>query len=239
MKLRKMKSFFAPLTKLEILVGLYIFCLFGAETMGFKMVPLFQIGEMHFSTSVAIFLLPFIFSINDMIIEVYGIKKALAVMRLGFVIIALIALFSLFFTLLPPAERFAPFNDAYNSVFGFSIRVSLASLVAFGVAQLTDILVFQKIRSKLGKKSLWLRSNVSNAIGLMADTVIFITIARYDFGADVANNVQYLVGLVLPYWLFKMCMSVLITPLTYAGVKWLKKDKVKQQPREKEGRKGQ
>ena len=222
-----MKGFFDPLTRLEILVGLYIFCLFASEVMGFKLIPLFQIGEMRFSSSVAIFVLPFIFSINDIIIEVYGLRKALAVSRLGFAVVALIALFSLFFTALPPAERFVGANDAYNMVFGFSIRVSIASLVAFAVAQVTDIFVFQKIRSRMGKKSLWVRTNVSNAIGLLVDTVIFMTIARYDLGADLGNNIQYLVGLILPYWIFKCVMSVLITPLTYRGVKWLKKDKEK------------
>jgi len=228
MKLIKMRlgRFFGPLTKLEILVGLYIFCLFACETMGFKLIPLLQIGEMHLSTSVAIFLLPFIFSINDVVIEVYGIKKALAISRLGLLIVALIALFGLFFTILPPAERFMPTNEAYNTVFGFSIRVSIASLVAFAIAQVTDILVFAKIRSRLGKKSLWLRTNVSNVVGLLVDTTIFITIARYDLTADLANNLQFLTGLILPYWIFKCMMSVLITPLTYVGVKWLKQDQV-------------
>ena len=206
-----MKSFFDPLTKLEILVGLYIFCLFVSEVMGYKLIPLFQIGEMHFSSSVAIFVLPFIFSINDIVIEVYGLKKALAISRLGFTVIALIALFSLFFTALPPAERFAASNEAYNSVFSFSIRVAIASLVAFAVAQVTDIMIFQKLRKRLGKKSLWLRTNASNVVGLLIDTVIFMTIARYDVGADIGNNVQYLAGLILPYWIFKCFMSVLIT----------------------------
>lgn len=223
----KIRSFFDPLTKLEILVGLYIFCLFASEVMGFKLIPLFQIGDMHFSSSVAIFVLPFIFSINDMIIEVYGIKKALAVSRLGFFVIFLIAVLSLFFTILPPAERFMATNDAYNTVFSFSIRVSIASLVAFAIAQVSDIFIFQKIRSKLGKKSLWIRTNVSNVVGLLIDTMIFMTIARYDFGASFASNVQYLAGLVLPYWIFKCFMSVLITPMTYVGVKWLKRDKQK------------
>ena len=226
MKRARWKSLLDPLTKLEILVGLYIFCLFACEVMGFKLIPLFQIGEMHFSTSVAIFLLPFIFSINDVIIEVYGIKKALAVARLGFCMIALIALLSLVFTALPPAERFINSNDAYSAVFAFSVRASIASLTAFAVAQATDMLVFQKIRARLGKKSLWLRTNVSNVIGLLVDTVVFMTIARYDLGADVTNNIQYLSGLILPYWIFKCLMSVLITPLTYVGVRWLKRDKM-------------
>lgn len=222
----KIRDFLKPLKRIEILVGLYVFFLFASEVMGFKLIPLFQIGEVHFSTSVSIFILPFIFSINDVIIEVYGIKKALAVSRLGFLAMAMIVLLGLFFTMLPPAERFLSSNDAYNAVFGFSVRVSIASLAAFGFAQVTDIMIFQKIRKKLGKKALWLRTNVSNIVGLLIDTIIFMTIARYDFGAGVGENVVYLLGLIAPYWMFKCVMSFLITPLTYAGVKWLKKDAI-------------
>lgn len=221
----KIRDFFKPLKRIEILVGLYVFCLFASEVMGFKLFPLFQIGEVHFSSSVSIFILPFIFSINDMIIEAYGIKKALAVSRLGLIVMAMIAILGLFFTALPPAERFASSNDAYNMVFGFSIRVSIASLIAFAIAQITDIIVFQKIRKRLGKKSLWLRTNVSNIVGLLVDTIIFMTLARYDFGMGVGENVVYLFGLIAPYWIFKCVMSFAITPLTYVGVKWLKKDK--------------
>jgi uncharacterized integral membrane protein (TIGR00697 family) len=196
--------------------------------MGFKLIPLFQVGDLHLNASVAIFVLPFIFSINDVMIEVYGIKKALALSRLGFLVIAMIAVLSLFFTTLPSADRFMWADDAYNTVFGFSVRVAIASLVAFAVAQVTDIVVFQKIRQRLGKKSLWIRTNVSNIIGLLIDTVVFMIIARYDFGAGAAENAMYLIGLILPYWIFKCFMSVMITPLTYAGVKWLKRDKTEE-----------
>lgn len=221
----KIRDFLKPLRRIEILVGLYIFCLFASEVMGFKLIPLFTIGEVSFSSSVSIFVLPFIFSINDMIIEVYGTSKALAVSRLGLMVMAMIAVLSLFFTALPPAERFAGSNEAYNAVFGFSVRVSVASLVAFAVAQVTDIVVFAKIRRRLGGRSLWLRTNVSNVVGLLIDTVVFMSLARYDFGVGFSENLVYLVGLILPYWVFKCVMSALITPLTYVGVGWLKKDR--------------
>lgn len=219
-------KYFSHLTKLEILIGFYIFFLFASETMGFKTIPLFSIGELALTVSVAIFLSPLLFSINDVITEVHGYKKSLAVSRLGFLIIILIALYSIFFTALPPSARFEPFNEAYNTVFSFSIRVSIASLTAFAVSQVTDILIFKKIRSRFKKQGLWLRNNLSNIFALFIDTVIFMTIARYSFDLSFSENFLYLLGLIIPYWLLKCSMSLLITPLTYLGVKWLKKDQV-------------
>lgn len=210
------------LTKLEIITGLYIFCLFASETMGFKLIHLFDIGGVPINVSVAIFVLPFIFSINDMVVETHGIKKAKALSQLGFMIIAGIAILSLLFTFLPPAPRFAAMNDAYNAVFSFSLRASIASLTAFLIAQFTDIVVYYRIRKKMGEKALWFRNNVSNAVGLFIDTVVFMTIARYDLSANLGENILFLIGLILPYWVLKCCMSLVITPVTYAGVRWLK-----------------
>ncbi len=214
--------FFAHLTKFEILVALYIFLLLLSELMGAKLIPLGQIGDWELSSSVAIFALPFICSINDIIIEVYGPKRARALARLGLLVIVLIALAALLFTSLPPSPKFAGQSNAYNAIFGFSIRVSLASITAFAISQFTDILIFRKIRQRLGKRSLWLRNNLSNVVALLIDTVIFMLIARYDFSQDFAGNLPYLLGLILPYWLLKCSMSFLITPLTYRGVKWLR-----------------
>ena len=222
--------YFTHLTKLEIIVGLYIFFLMASETMGMKLIHLFDIGDLQLNTSVAIFALPFIFSINDIIIEVYGINRARALTRLGFFIIVLIALFCIFFTALPSSPKFASMHDSYNAVFSFSIRVSIASLTAFAVAQFTDIWIFKKIRTRFGKKALWFRNNVSNIIGLLIDTTIFMLIARYDTSTDLASNIPFLIGLILPYWLIKCFMSALITPFTYLGVKWLRTPSAKTNP---------
>lgn len=211
--------------KFDLLVSIYIFCIVTAELMGAKTFPLLKVFGYQLNASVAIFLLPLVFTINDVITEVFGYKRTRSVIRSGLVVIVLILLVSVVFVNLPPSTRFLLSEKAYDTVFGLSIRISAASLIAFVIAEFTDVFIFVKIRQKLGKKALWLRNNLSNFIAQFADTVIFMTLAFYSFDSGFSSNISFLLSLIIPYWLVKVSMSVIETPFVYLGVKWLKSDK--------------
>lgn len=213
------------INKMDLLVSIYIACIAIAELMGAKTFSLLIPGLPTLNASVAIFVLPLVFTINDVITEVYGKERARSVVRSGLVVIVLLLLFSLLATHLPPSGRFVGSEPAYDTIFGLSARISLSSLIAFAVAEFMDILVFAKIRQKIGTKALWLRNNVSNMISQLIDTVIFMTLAFYSLNQDIMSNVSFLLSLIIPYWLLKCSMSVIETPLVYWGVKWLKEDK--------------
>src|SRR3990172_6229896 len=92
--------------KFDLLVSVYIFCIAVSELMGAKTFPLVNIFGYQLNASVAIFVLPLIFTINDMITEVYGKERTRSVIRSGLVIIMFILIFSLFATSLLPSTRF-------------------------------------------------------------------------------------------------------------------------------------
>lgn len=211
--------------KLDLIIAVYFFCIAAAELMGAKTFPLVRVFGYQFNASVAILILPLIFTINDMVIEVFGKDRARSIARSGLVVVFLIFLFSLISTSLPPSERFKASEPDYDAVFGLSARIAAASLIAFIVAQFTDIFIFAKIREKLGKKALWLRNNASNIISQGLDTIVFITLAFYALDRSLAANFPFLVSIILPYWFLKCVMSVIETPLVYLGVKWLKNNK--------------
>lgn len=210
--------------KLDLLVSVYIFCIMMAEVMGAKTFPILTYPFI-LNGSVALFVLPLVYSINDIVIEVYGIARARSIVRSGLITVALFLGFTLLATNLPPSTRFAPTEAAYDTIFGLSARIAAASLTAFFIAEFTDLFVFQKIRARLGKKALWFRNNVSNIISQFTDTVIFMTLAFWAFNRPFGDNVAFLWSLILPYWLLKCTMSALVTPLVYLGVKWLKNEK--------------
>lgn len=193
--------------------------------MGAKTFPLANIFGFQLNASVAIFLIPILFTINDVITEVYGKERARSVIRSGLIVIALILLASLIFTALPPSLRFKGSETAYDAIFNKSARIAAASLIAFTIAEFLDVLAFSKIRERLGKKRLWLRTNGSNFIAQFVDTLVFMTLAFYAFNRPFADNFSFLLGLIIPYWLLKCFMSVIETPLVYIGVKWLRKEK--------------
>ncbi len=191
------------------------------ELMGAKTFPITSIGSFHLNATVVIFVLPFIYAANDIIVEVFGKEKAQSIVRSSLVMIFFLLLFSLLATHLPPSKRFAETNDAYDTIFGISARFSAASLVAFAVSEFMDVAIFAKMRQKLGKKNLWLRTNVSNFISEFFDTALFITLAFYALDQSVGSNFAFIAGIALPYWLLRCFMSVIETPLVYLGVKWL------------------
>ncbi len=212
------------LHKLDLLIALYIFCIAVSELMGAKTFPLFSIGDWTLNQSVAIFTIPLVFTINDVITEVYGKARTKSIIRSGLFVVVLIMLFSLLSTWLPASSRFAPTEDAYDTIFGLSARFSFASILAFTVAEFTDVYIFAKIRQKLGDKALWLRNNISNFIAQLLDTIIFMFVAFWAFDKGTGDNVSFIMSLLVPYWLIKCAMSVIETPFVYLGVKWLKSD---------------
>lgn len=211
--------------RFDLLVSIYIFCITVAELMGAKTFPLVKILGYQLNASVAIFVIPLIFTINDVITEVYGQARTRSVIRSGIIVIGLILFVSVLFTNLPPSSRFELSEKAYDTVFGLSARIAAASLTAFAIAEFTDVLVFVKIRQALGKKALWFRNNVSNFVSQFADTLIFMTLAFYSLDKPFGANLSFLTSLIIPYWLLKSSMSVIETPLVYLGVRWLKNNK--------------
>lgn len=202
-----------------------MFCIAASELMGAKTFPLAKIFDFQLNASVAIFLIPLIFTINDVITEVYGKERTRSIIRSGLIVIALILLTSLVFTALPPSSRFASSEEAYDHVFGKSARIAFASLTAFALAEFLDVYIFARIRQRLGKSKLWLRTNLSNFGAQFLDTVIFMTLAFYAFNRSVTDNLNFLAGLIIPYWMLKCFMSIIETPFVYFGVKWLRNDK--------------
>ena len=211
------------LHKFDLLVALYIFCICASELMGAKTFPILT-TPFRLSASVAIFTFPLLFTINDIVTEVYGKERTRSIIRSGLVVVALIFLFALLSTALPPSARFADREAAYDAVFRSSARIAFASLVAFTLAEFTDLFIFVKIRQAMAGRALWLRNNVSNFVAQFLDTAIFMTLAFYAFDRGVADNAGFLWSLILPYWLLKCSMSIIETPFVYLGVRWLRKD---------------
>lgn len=208
--------------KMDFLVSLYIFCIAVTELMGAKTFPIYNAGSLHLNASVAIFIVPIIFTISDIVLEVHGKERARSLVRSGLIMVFFIMLYAILATYLPPSARFASSEKAYDSVFFKSIRIAAASLIAFGVSEFTDVYIFYRIRQKMKERALWLRNNVSNFIGQFLDTTIFITLAFYALDKPLGDNTSFLWSIILPYWLLKCGMSIIETPFVYAGVKWLK-----------------
>lgn len=199
--------------KILICLTLYITSLFAANTLGIKLMP-FLFGT---HLSVAVFSFPIVFIMTDVIGEVYGKKMAKNFVLAGVVSIALFLLYSLISTLLPWAEKSLWAKESYNQIFGLSARFAIASLVAFVIAEYQDVVSFFFFKKKIGEKQFWLRSNLSNMWSQLLDTVVFMSIAFVG-----VYSIPTIIAIIIPWWLFKVAMGFVYTPLSYFGIKLLR-----------------
>lgn len=199
--------------KILICLTLYLTSLFAANTLGIKLMP-FLFGT---HLSVAVFSFPLVFIMTDIIGEVYGKKMAKNFVLAGVISIILFLFYSLISTILPWAQDGEWVKEGYNQIFGLSARFSIASLVAFAIAQYQDVFSFFFFKKHTGEKKFWLRSNLSNVWSQFLDTVIFMLIAFvgvYPFSTIIA--------IIIPWWIYKVFMGFLFTPLSYLGIRLLR-----------------
>lgn len=127
------------------------------------------------------FTYPFAFLVTDLMNRLYGPSQARKVIFAGFVVGVIASLVG--------TQVMLEFGPAVT------LRIALGSGTAFLVAQLTDVLVFDRLR----EGSWWRAPLVSSVIGSSLDTALFFTIA---FSAalvfiEPSNDVSW-AGEVLP-----------------------------------------
>ncbi len=199
--------------KLFIALAIYLTSLFAANSLGLKIMP-FIFGS---HLSVAVFSFPFVFLMTDVVGEIYGQPTAKLFVLAGFVSTAMFIAYSFLSMAMPWAQAGVWAKQGYNLIFGVSVRIALASLTAFIIAEYQDVVAFFFFRSKLGTRMFWLRSLISNLWSQLLDTVIFMTIAF----AGVYQT-HTLINIIITWWLYKVTMGALYTPLSYLGIRLLR-----------------
>src|SRR3569623_1228734 len=186
----------------------------GAEKRSFVTLP--GIGPWPFGAGILFF--PISYVIDDVLTEVYGYARARRAIWAGFIALAFMALMDWTVVHLPVAEGWTG-QAAYERVFGSGWRIILASMTAFFVGDFLNSVVLAKMKIWTQGKHLWTRTIGSTIIGEGADSLIFYPLAflgMADWPADIMLQVM------LSQFVLKVSWEVLLTPVTYAVVGWLK-----------------
>jgi len=191
--------------KTLILLSVFISALILANLLGSKVITLFGVV-----TSVGIFAYPITFLVTEAIEEVRGKKVTRVFVYAGFVALLISVFLTGLSIVMPPASFYAN-NDAYSTVFSNSLRIIIASMVAFLIAQNHDIWAYHLIKKRTKGRFLWLRNNISTLASQLLDTIIFTTIAFL----GVFPIIQVMVGV----YIVKVIVALLDTPFLY-GVRW-------------------
>jgi len=201
-------------SKLSFLLGLFVALMIGMNLLGGKITELFGV-----SVSVAIFMVPITFLITDIVAEVYGKKFSQRFVYIGVAVLVIMMLFVLLSVALPAHERYS-YNAEYVTIFGSSLRIMVASILAFFLSQIHDVWAFEFLKKKTGGRFLWLRNNISTIVSQAIDSLAFMFIAFYQVAPQF--TALFVLELAIPYYLFKILFAVLDTPFVYLGVKWLR-----------------
>lgn len=193
-----------------ILAGIFITNAVVAELIGGKII---QLGP--FIMSIGIIPWPVVFLTTDLINEYYGKN---GVKKLTFITASLIAyaFIVLFFSMNIPAAKgvSAVTDEQFQAVFGQSMWIIFASIIAFLVSQFVDVFIFWLLRNKTGGKMIWLRSTGSTVISQLIDTFIVLGIAFWLTGK--MSTSEY-VNAALTGYTFKLIIAIVLTPLIYLG----------------------
>ena len=187
----------------------------GAEKRSFVDLP--GIGSWPFGAGILFF--PISYVIDDVLTEVYGYARARRAIWAGFTALAFMALMEWTVVHLPVAPGWTG-QAAYDRVFGSGWRIIIASMTAFFVGEFLNSLVMAKMKIWSEGRSLWMRFWGSTVIGEGADSLIFYPLAFYGM-ADWP--VSALGEVMLSQFILKVSWEVLLTPVTYGVVGWLKR----------------
>jgi len=97
-------------------------------------------------------------------------------------------------------------------------RFVVASLIAYWVGEFANAFVLARLKVLTKGRWLWTRTIGSTIVGQGCDTFLVMVIS---FAGQVSRPT--LIRLMLSSYLIKVVYETLATPLTYAGVGWLKR----------------
>lgn len=168
----------------------------------------------QFTMSVGILPWPVVFIATDLVNEFYG-RRAVRFFTLVTVALILYMLVILQFAVWVDAASFSPVSqEEFKNVFGTSQKIILASIVAFAISQLVDVLVFSRVRQKTGGAMLWARVTGSTIISQGIDTYVIQFLAFYLLGNLTLGQV---LEVSFVSYVYKIGVAIAITPLCYLG----------------------
>jgi queuosine precursor transporter len=175
------------------------------------------LGALTFGAGIMFFPISFIF--GDIMTEVYGYAASRRVIWTGFICLAFASLMAWVIVALPPAPEWHD-QAAYQSVFGSTARIAIASLVSFVAGEFVNSFVLAKMKIFTKGRWLWSRTIGSTLFGEAIDTILFFPLAFYGSGEFPDAMMPQI---VLAQFVAKVLVEIAFTPVTYKIVAFLKR----------------
>ena len=196
---------------LKGLYGVVVLSILMANLHGPKLTVVFGL-----QTSLGVIIYSGIYFATDLIGEKYGRREASRAVWLGFctsIMMLAITTLGLYF---PPsnfpetAAMSREMHQAMETLFTYTPRFVIGSLLAYLISQSFDVWVFHRIRQYTGPKHLWLRNNGSTLISQALDTFVYAILVWWGT-VGLVTALQ----LALAKYLFKFLIALIDTPFIY------------------------
>lgn len=188
----------------QVLTGVFVGCLIISNILASKS---FEIVD-GVTLPCAVFIFPIAYIVNDVLSEVFGLKRARRVILLGFLMNLLaVAMYELAMALPAPGWG-QESSEAFSTVLGSSARILIGSFAAYLVGSMLNASIMVRMKAR-DEKHLFARCIGSTIVGEGLDAMIFLTIAFVGTmsGAD-------LIVMIVAQATFKILYEVVCYPLT-------------------------
>jgi uncharacterized integral membrane protein (TIGR00697 family) len=188
----------------------------GAAKQATVTLPL--LGTVTFGAGVLFFPISYIF--GDVLTEVYGYARDRRVVWAGFGALAFASFMAWVVVNLPAArsEWMKTYQGQLEGVFGNAWRIAAGSMIAFWSGSFANSFVLAKMKLVTNGRWLWMRTIGSTLVGELVDSSLFYVIAFA--GLWAAGDV---VKVALMQYVLKTGWEIVMTPVTYRVVGFLKK----------------
>lgn len=197
----------------DLVMAAFVTVLLCANLIGASKVA--HLGGFTFGAGVLFFPLSYVF--GDVLTEVYGYARARKVVWAGFGAMAFASVMSWVVLAFPPAPGW-PHQEAFQTVFGNTPRIVLASLVAYFCGEFANSYVLARLKVRTDGRWLWLRTIGSTIVGEGIDSLIFYPLAFVGVWSK-----ELVLTVMVTNYLFKVGWEAAITPVTYRIVGFLKR----------------
>lgn len=116
------------------------------------------------------------FLATDILSECYGKEESKKAVYISFFAVILFIISNQICLLYSPnGIDFA--NESMNTLFSTTFRISASSVIMFFIANMADVILFDKLKTKFNGKHLWLRNNLSTIVCNCIENFMFMMIA--------------------------------------------------------------
>lgn len=162
-------------------------------------------------------LFPFTYILNDIFTEVYGFNKAKFVIWISFFCnLIMVIIFGIVIWF--PEDKSFTMQREFQNILGNTPRILLASFISYLLGNFTNSIILSKIKVKTKGKYLGLRTITSTLVGEGLDTLLFIPIAFLG-----KLDLSKMLNLMLNVYILKVTLEIILTPITYIVIGFIKR----------------